>query len=612
MPKKSIVTNTEAETVGIVNTWYEESRDWRMPMFDKMVRLYEKFRNYLELDETYLWNSRIFIPEFFSIAMTAMPQIMETLLGTSPYVHIEPLRPDTVAGSKYAEKILENQLDRLGVDNQGLYTLMYRIWLDTIIYGDAFFDIRWRYEEGTQRKREAIFNDEPELVSEILDPNTGQPLVAPPGTVFKGYAEVEREAVVFDGPEIVPLSWKDVYPDPYGTTVQAPSRYIITRQLLTEAEVEGLKDEDERGEQNFFNLSEIKYSASRVMEDDPDNRKDVDEITGIPHSSSHGKYTEFLTCQYSKRVKGSWVEWKSIISDRGLLVFDSRNPYYHNKRSVIKAGCVPLNDRFYSIGLLEPAEDLQDGLNQRYNQQADIITMVLNPMYKVTQGAYDRLYDLYQGNIPSTPGLMLPVGINQDIAPVTQFSQIRPAQEDLGYLQNKMESVTGAYQHIRGGLPQRKETATTVVQTQANASLRMKVLLKILWYTSLRPIADTFLQLNHQFKDDREMIKFTDKQGMTEFVTVSKEDIPYDGMAFKPNSIFIDPTIAKELQAQKFQQLALEMSQTPLGNYLNWRELGNILFDLRDIKANDGLLKTEQQVQQEQQQLALQEAELQG
>jgi hypothetical protein len=586
---------TDAEVVGQVSSWYEESRLWRLPMDNKVDRIYEKYRNYLTIDDTYQWQSKIFIPEFFTVVWTALPAFLESMLGQQPYINIEPLRPDTVEGSKYAEKILDLQFERIGDDQQGIFMSCLKTWLDNIIYGNGFKDVGWKYETGRRRRRVPRYNDE---VFMLPDPESGTYVPVPPGQFFLGYEDVEEDAVLYDDPHIKTLDWKQVFPDPYAVTVQPPARFIITRDILTKQDIESFVDDREGFRPK--NLKNIKYTNSPFLnEDQSDSRRDIDEIGQII-GTDKGEYTELLKCQYAWKNGGRWEEYISLVADGSTLIYHDRNPYHHNRRTIIKSDCFPLNNRFYSIGLLEPIEDVGDGINQRYNQANDIITMIINPMYKMSESLYNKLYDLYEGNIPAIPGRMIPISGNEDISAITQFPQLRPAQEDIRYLEGKVQSASGAYEHMRGALPERQEKATTVLKADEKANLRFKILMKILWYTDMRPTADMFIQLNHQFRDEPETVKMLNQEGEEEFRRIYMEDIPYDGMAYRPNMMFIDPGVSKQFKSKLLQEWAVAMSNTPMVNYIDWRRFGQMALDLNEFPEGHQLILSEKEGQQKQ------------
>ena len=585
--------STDIETIGLIVNWFIESRDWRQPLDNKMDRLYSQFRNYLQLDETWAWQSRVAIPEAFTIIWTLLPTIMESMLAQPPFIRVQPLRPDTVEGSKFAENLLSNQLSRIGHDQEGIYMVMLKVWQDALLYGNGFYDLFWRFDEGVQRRRIPKFNEEP---IQIEDPTVGL-IELPPGTIFLGYEQVEAVATVYDDPDIDIVDWKDVYADPWGTGVQAPSRYVITRQTWTEEQ--GASFENDPG---YKNIDRLVYTETGVSSDPQlqDWRKDVDEIQyGIANTGNGGQFAEILKAQYSRKDGKHWREWWTLIGNRVTIIFDGPNPYHHEKRSLIKASCFVLPHRFYDTGALEPVEDLNDGINQGYNQFEDVKTMKLNPMFEVTPGMYDDLDDEFQGSLPSIPGLLLrkPTS-NDNISTVNVAGDIQPAIQDLNFLSERRKIATGTGDVVSGSLPaQRKETATAVAAAESRASSRHRTLMKTLYYTSFRPLADRIISMNHQFKDTEEFVQVPGSS--EEFMQIFMEDIPFDGLAFEPNMTFISG-ITKEIKARQLQELLVQIAPTPLGVRLNWEKIWPVLGDFFDLPEAQNLLLTEEEMQEQQ------------
>jgi hypothetical protein len=202
--------------------------------------MYQKYRNWLQLDNTYKWQSQIFIPEFFTIVWTVLPAFMEAMFSQTPYISIEPKRQDTVEGSRYAEGLLQAQLERIGDDERGIFMFALGMALDNFIYGNAFYDVHWRFEEALRKKRIPTWNTKPVEIPAISKA-TGVKFMVPPGMRFMGYRDTESLETIYDDPDLTLLDWKQVYPDPFSKTVQAPARFIITRQTMSPYEIERLR-----------------------------------------------------------------------------------------------------------------------------------------------------------------------------------------------------------------------------------------------------------------------------------------------------------------------------------------------------------------------------------
>lgn len=595
----------KSDILSLATNWFFESRDWRLPLDFRMDRLYSQFRNYLQLDETWAWQSRVAIPEAFTIIWTLLPTLLESMLAQPPFIKVKPLRPDTVEGAKFAENLLDMQLKRIGHDKEGIYMIMLKVWQDTLLYGNGFYDLFWRFDEGIQRRRVPRYNEESFTIDLAeLGPNQfgipeGGQIEIPANTIFRGYEVVEQVKAKYDDPDIDIIDWKDVYPDPWGNGIQAPSRYAITRQTWTEEQGASFE-----GDSGYKSIDQLEYTETGLGHDPQltDFRRDIDEVTwGVAHAGNGGQFAEILKCQYSRKDGKHWREWWTIIGNRRHIIFDGPNPYHHDLRTIVKAGCFTLSNRFHDTGALEPVEDVNDGINQRYNQSADVVTMKLHPMYEVTPQMYDDMDDEFQGNVPSIPGLLLRKPSSQDDISVVQTGgDILPAYQDLQYLAEKRKIATGTSDIVSGSLPaQRKETATAVASAESRASSRHRALMKTLWYTSFRPIADRIIAMNHQFKNLGEFVQIP---GSEEFTQIFMEDIPFDGMAFEPNMTFMSG-ITKEIKARQLQEMVVQLSATPLAARFKWEEIWLMLADFNDLPEAQKALMSEQEFQQQQQAL---------
>jgi len=584
----------EEQIAGLIHSWYNESKNWRQPLDDKIDRLYHKFRGWLTLDNTYAWQSQVFVPESFTAIWTALPSLVETMFSVQPYVAMEPLRSDAVEGAKYAESLITRQFDRIGLnhDQQGIYMLFLKWCQQILLYGNGYIEVPWVFREGTRKRRVPQYNEQPLMIN-----MGGMPMMIPPDTLFMGYQNIEQQTTVYDDPDVIIHDWKAIYNDPYGVTVQRPSRYIIVRDTLSEAQVEHLSKEE-----GYKNLNKLKYGAAVTHEDD--DRYDVDDLSSMMTASTGTKYAEILKCFYTLKINGKWKDYMTVVGDDNTVIMHQENPYHHGLRPIIKGSCFPLSNRFHDIGLLEPMEDLQDGTNHRYNQMADIITTIVNPMLKVSNPLYKSLWDRYQGNLPATPGLMIPINQGDIIEQVNtgNTANIRPAQEDIAYLKGQIESSTVTYAQMRGGMPQRKETATTVVSTMQKSDLRFRVMAKIMFYTAIKPLTHMMMELNHQFKVEPEVVKIKDAKGLEEYRKVMMYDIPHPEELFiRPNMTFIDPSLDKKQKAKDLAELLGFISASPEAGRLNWSVLFKTLFDYNDMANTDNFILSDEEFQQQQQ-----------
>lgn len=582
---------TEDQLPGLITSWQSESETWRTPYEEKNLRLYKLYRLYLDLDETYFWESKVFIPESFTIIWTALPKMIKALLDQEPYIKIRPLRGSVVEGAKIAEALLMNQLKQ--INNQGLYIFLVKTIQDMLLYGNSFFDVSWRYEEAMQRRVVPIYE------TEILRLPTQLGLLEFPTKVYKGNAEQSELEVVYDDAEVTPIDWFDYYPDPLAISIHSrDARFGIVRQIVSEEGVEALKDVE-----GYKNLKDLRFTYDETSISNFDQKKEIDEVINTFGTGIGGqKKVEFLRCQWKRWNKGRYEEWLTIIADGKTVVFNDRTPYYHDQRTTIKTDCFPLNNRLYSIGMLEPAEDLCGAINQRFNQQADIITMDLSPMSKVLGSElYQKLEHLFGSTLPTVPGLLLPLSPGEDILPVHQAINIRPSQEEIAYIKNVIEETT-VPKISKGVLPDRKETATGLALAQAQASERFITIMHIFFYTGLREMAQQMMGLNHQFKDIPIELQIENEQGVKEFREVSMNEVPRDGLAFEPNMAFIDPLVSRDVRAATLTETAVQLAGTPGGQVIKWPALVREIFKLRlgGFETEDLLLSEEEIAQQQQ------------
>ncbi len=583
---------SEDELPGLISSWQTESAQWRIPYEEKNLRLYKLYRLYLDLDETYFWESKVFIPEAFIIIWSALPKMIKSMLDQEPYIKIRPQRRDVIEGANLAEVLLTQQFKE--IDEQGLYIFLVKAIQDLLIFGNAFCEVSWKYEEAMKRRRVSVYE------TELFKVETPMGILEVPMEVYKGDKTQNKLEVVCDRPEVNLKNWFDVYLDPLATSLQrGNSRYVITRDVRDEEGIEALKNDD-----GYKNLDKINYTYDETSMSNYDQKREIDEVRNTfgTDGGKQGK-TELLRCQWSRFKNGRYEEWLTIIADGEHVIYNDRTPYFHDQRTTIKIDCFPLSGRMYDIGFLEPAEDLCGAVIQRFNQQADIVTMGLSPISKVKgTGLYNLLKDLFGSTLPAIPGLLVPMESNEDISPLYKSTDIRPSQDEIAYIKNVIEEVT-VPKPSKGIFPERKETLGALVLTQNQANERFITLMHIFFYTGLKPIAEQMLALNHQFLDLTEL-EVKNEQGVKEFREIKMGEIPEKGMTFEPNMAFIDPLLNRDTQAQVLTQIASNFSPTPGGVVINWNKLVRKVFELRagGIESDD-LVLSEDEIAQKQQQL---------
>ena len=107
--------------------------------------------------------------------------------------------------------------------------------------------------------------------------------------------------------------------------------------------------------------------------------------------------------------------------------------------------------------------------------------------------------------------------------------------------------------------------------------------------------------MNHQFKDVEEFVQIP---GSEEFIRVTMEDIPWDGLAFEPNMTFMSG-ITKEIKARQLQELISLLAATPLVNRFKWEEIWLMLAEFNDLPEAQKVLMSEEEFQAAQQQRSM-------
>jgi hypothetical protein len=309
-----------------------------------------------------------------------------------------------------------------------------------------------------------------------------------------------------------------------------------------------------------------------------------------------------------------------VVANRTQVIRFEPSPFAHGKPSWNMFVLYPEPGEVYGRGIIEPALGLQDVINVRINQVIEANTLIINPMYEVVQ---DGVFDVNE--FLSAPGAMAIVAASGNIRPIQEIPQAALGFQEAGWMMSQHNQSTGAQASFTSEAYQK--SATEVAAQSGMTQSRNAETIKHIEYNCLTKIVDMQMQLDQQLMDEAVWIRVVgDPMTQTIFdpdsgqpvttqapvqLRVSPSDIEGN---FDCYAIGASNVANSQQQMSQTIQLMSVIAQSPGAQVIKWNELTKTLFDLARVRDSWKFIKTDQEIQLEQQQqfqqqLAMQQAQ---
>lgn len=553
------------ERKSLVLNRFQWSEKWRRPWDDKWLRWYKAFRGAVpKLPKGEEDRSNLHIPYVYSTVDTVRSKLLAAIFATRPYISYVPVGENDVGSAENMQTLVDSQLEKSDV-----LVKMYNLITDMLIYGGCPFETGWKYETKKRRVKQPM-----EMMGMLM-----------------GYQEVEEQVPIWDDPDFNPFMIDDFFPDPDGTDIDS-SVWAIRRRLITEKE---LRTQEKLGIYKISDFEELKSAIDDVSK----GKQDRLAAIGASHQQSNvgdvgSRRFEVLEMWEDDRV--------STLINRKEIVRDGDNPFWHGKKPFGFAKFDPLNGEFFGISLVEIIEYLQAELNTTRNQRIDSTSISINRMYKVLKTAGIEPADLV-----SRPNGIVWLDRLDDVQEL-EFTPPPPeAFQEESIIKSDIQEATSTYSEARGAQSENDRTATENAIRERSTALRFEVKSMLFESFGLKRLGMFYDQLNQQFIDDVKRVRVQTDSGY-EWRPLGPEDIAgsYD---YKPSGTAIEPTLDAANHRSNMMALYDKFAQDP---EIKTRELKKRVLDSFGIKDTENLLKSEQEIMQEQQEALIEAQAMQG
>ena len=524
---------------------YEIAKTERSERETTWDRYFEMYMCHLNHSK-YPWKSKVFDPESFAAIETINPRIINTLIGGPEVFGIKPTGQEDVQKARKSKMILDYQADRMD-----LYTRMGDISKDGLIYGTSFGKLRWKKDFEPRMVQRPVLDG---LGMPVSDPQTGQPMM-----------KMVKEFVnVYDDPALDRVDIKSIYIDP-GASEFADARFAIhelrrTFDYLKKKEAEGI----------YFNVDLIPHANASTDNTtrDSDPRKAINHQTNAATSTTlHDRKMDEVTLleywgMYDIDGDGYLEECIIVVANGTIVIRAEYNPFPGGFKPFLRFTPVPIPGSFYGMSLLQPIEGIQEALNDRTNQIADNISLLINRMFK-----YNKHADINPDELVMSPGGMIGVNQMNDIEMFDVQDIIGSVFPEVGRLESKIQKALGTYDYAAGGAPQRQEAATTVISLQQVAEIRFKTIAVYFERQIIRPLGNMMLKMNKRMLTKPREIRILGREAMMpydqpQFETISSDDIVENPDIYAVGAA-IDPTVSKQMQLDSLMKFMTIVGGNP-------------------------------------------------
>lgn len=372
--------------------------------------------------------SKIFIPIAFQLIEIATPKLISFLSNTDTIFDAEPLDKKDQPIADNVQRLLSDQLDQNSFgDTYENFVKQLLLYGTSYLYVD--YKVKWDWVWERVPKKTVTVDE------------FGVNHVSIDYVNEKVYKITERR------PNIQFLDVLDVFPQQDHTKVDDQYPGICVRRFMDRKEFERMCD----GPNPYFGNKEAalatgtseKYQQSRQF------RKSARGEVATAASTD----IELLEWWMKYDLDGDGIdeECQIIIANRTVVVRAIANPYYHQKRPVIKVCFCKVPGEWYGVGLIEPVMSLINQLTTVRRQRLDNVTLILNRMWKVKSTA-----DIDPTKLIATPNGVVLVDNMDDIMPLEVNDVTQSSSSDCNQILNDIfaatvpQSLTGSIDDMKG------------------------------------------------------------------------------------------------------------------------------------------------------------------
>src|SRR6185437_4002945 len=301
--------------------------DWRRPYELLWWQIYLLFMSGQVASKTPS-RAKVFIPICYQIIEAATPKLISFLSDNDSQVDVKPTDIKEAEIADNIKRLLQDQLAKARFSHK------YEAFIKQLLmYGTSYFFVDWKVKWAWVWERVA-------QTTIKMDPETGVNIPTTKYVDQKSYKIVERR------PEVTFLDVLDVFPaQDYPTVEDQPGIFI--RRFMNKDEFEARC----QGNQPYFtNLQPVQDggTSNKYQETRQWRKSARGEVSTV--QSSQVELIEYWG-PWDIDGSGNPCECQIVIANRTTVVRAVANPYYHQRRPLIKVCFTNVPGEWYGMGL---------------------------------------------------------------------------------------------------------------------------------------------------------------------------------------------------------------------------------------------------------------------
>jgi hypothetical protein len=384
---------------------------------------------------------------------------------------------------------------------------------------------------------------------------------------------------VYDDPEVKFIDLGLFYVDPQAEDID-DARYCGHDEFATKEQLEELV------KQGVYKIDWKKVPVDKNI-----NKARNDRMSAVGFSLPDDQIDE-TSEDNLYRVTHYWEDNKHVvILNRAYIAMEKENPFWHKSKPYRKGVYTLVPHEFYGMGIVEMIEDLADELNTERNMRIDYRAFLLRRMFKVKRGS-----NVDKKQLKWEQGGFIEVDEMDDVQEFTMNDAQASSFATESGIKQDIQDASGA-QDVVIGTANSRETATTTMTKDNNASMRFKMTISIIEKRLLCGIARQMMQLDQQFIDADRVLRLT-KGVETDWVKLSPEEIQGEFDLIAAGSS-VEPIANKEAYKQRMVELYNVVTNDPIMQQFPQKRINLLkkIYDAFDIKDVESLIPTEHEIQ---------------
>lgn len=453
-------------------------------VLDRNATYTDMYKSILNFDESYPWDYKIVDPAIFQLVRTMMSRL-----------NPDNARINLLARNEFASEFRERNQHVINWEMSEMKKTMvfYNCILRGLIAGRSYLSTGWMFQPAVKiqsdikGKEEFVLRD---IVNRAVAKNIRFDDILVPN---RNLPDIQEQPYII---EHIAMRYGDMLDDNKAREMWIPEQLaLIKKKKLFLSKIDGGFD--------------------------------------LPTDSSYGKLDEdqYIRNQYVGLLKMSTKDNDVFYTfdEKGsdeIINVDTTNPYWHGHYPYLSFAPFPMDDEFYSQGIVQPLEDLEIALTSSLNQYLTNARKAGNPMW-IAGASASQTPDWQFVNRPD--GVIRVAGDANQIrqAPISDTSQLMNAlRGELGILFEKSSSISSLYSSgvSTSTTSQVNKTATGAKVVDANIDLNMQMVVALFGNQILAGIGEHFLELNAQYITEEQEIRITgEKKGG--FIRIKPEEI---------------------------------------------------------------------------------------